>query len=47
MIDSSNDGDIIVLAGKGNDPYQKTKGVDVPYPSDPVVAKKILKDIEG
>ena len=47
MITSSGDGDIIVLAGKGNDPYQKTKGIDVPYPSDPVVAKKILKDIEG
>lgn len=47
MIESSTNGDIIVLAAKGNDAYQKTKGVDVPYPSDPVVAKKILKDIEG
>ena len=47
MIESSSNDDIIVLAAKGNDAYQKTKGVDVPYPSDPVVAKKILKDIEG
>ncbi|WP_119325400.1 UDP-N-acetylmuramoyl-L-alanyl-D-glutamate--2,6-diaminopimelate ligase [Companilactobacillus musae] len=47
MIESSSDDDIVVLAAKGNDAYQKTKGVDVPYPSDPVVAKKILKDIEG
>jgi len=47
MIESSHGDDIVVLAAKGNDAYQKTKGVDVPYPSDPVVAKKILKDIEG
>ena len=46
MIESSHGDDIVVLAAKGNDAYQKTKGVDVPYPSDPVVAKKILKDIE-
>jgi UDP-N-acetylmuramyl-tripeptide synthetase len=45
MIKSSSNDDIVVLAAKGNDPYQKTKGVDVPYASDPVVAKKILKDI--
>jgi len=47
IIESSNNDDIVVLAAKGNDAYQKTKGVDVPYESDPVVAKKILKDIEG
>lgn len=47
IITSSKGDDIVVLAAKGNDAYQKTKGVDVPYPSDPVVAKKILKDIEG
>ncbi|AKP67773.1 UDP-N-acetylmuramoyl-L-alanyl-D-glutamate--2,6-diaminopimelate ligase [Companilactobacillus ginsenosidimutans] len=47
MITSSQNGDIIVLAAKGNDAYQKTKGVDVPYPTDPVVAKTVLKDIEG
>ncbi|MQS97826.1 UDP-N-acetylmuramoyl-L-alanyl-D-glutamate--2,6-diaminopimelate ligase [Companilactobacillus halodurans] len=46
MITSSKGDDIIVLAAKGNDAYQKTKGVDVPYASDPVVARKILKDIE-
>jgi UDP-N-acetylmuramoyl-L-alanyl-D-glutamate--2,6-diaminopimelate ligase len=47
MISGSQDGDIIVLAAKGNDAYQKTKGVDVPYPTDPVVAKAVLKNIEG
>lgn len=47
MIQESHNGDIIVLAAKGDDPYQKTKGVDVPYPTDSVVAKTVLKDIEG
>ena len=47
MIEHSSGDDIVVLAAKGNDPYQKIKGVDVPYASDPVVAKKILNDIEG
>ncbi|WP_300562499.1 UDP-N-acetylmuramoyl-L-alanyl-D-glutamate--2,6-diaminopimelate ligase [Companilactobacillus sp.] len=47
MISDSQNGDIIVLAAKGDDPYQKTKGVDVPYPTDPVVARNVLKDIEG
>jgi len=47
MIETSSNGDIVVLAAKGEDHYQKTNGVDVPYPSDPTVAKGILKDIEG
>ncbi|MFD1471721.1 UDP-N-acetylmuramoyl-L-alanyl-D-glutamate--2,6-diaminopimelate ligase [Companilactobacillus mishanensis] len=47
MIDTSSDDDIVVLAAKGDDAYQKTRGKDVPYPTDTVVAKNILKDIEG
>ncbi|WP_125710159.1 UDP-N-acetylmuramoyl-L-alanyl-D-glutamate--2,6-diaminopimelate ligase [Companilactobacillus zhongbaensis] len=47
MITNGQPGDIIVLAAKGDDPYQKTKGIDVPYPTDPVVAKSVLRDIEG
>ncbi|WP_125770672.1 UDP-N-acetylmuramoyl-L-alanyl-D-glutamate--2,6-diaminopimelate ligase [Companilactobacillus furfuricola] len=47
MITTSQSGDIIVLAAKGDDPYQKTKGIDVPYPTDSVVAKSVLRDIEG
>lgn len=47
MIETSGGDDIVVLAAKGDDAYQKTNGVDVPYPSDPVVARKILEDIEG
>ena len=31
--------DLVVLAGKGEDPYQKVNGVDTPYDTDPVVAK--------
>lgn len=38
--------DIVVLAGKGEDPYQKIKGVDEPWPTDMVVAKEILKNLE-
>ncbi|KRL65281.1 UDP-N-acetylmuramoyl-L-alanyl-D-glutamate--2,6-diaminopimelate ligase [Companilactobacillus versmoldensis] len=47
MISESENGDIIILAAKGDDAYQKTRGVNVPYPTDPVVAKAFLKDIEG
>lgn len=47
MIEHSSGDDIVVLAAKGDDPYQKIKGVDVPYPTDTVIAKGILKDIEG
>lgn len=35
--------DMIIVAGKGRDPYQKIKGVNTPYPTDTVVVKKILK----
>ncbi|MEJ6400477.1 UDP-N-acetylmuramoyl-L-alanyl-D-glutamate--2,6-diaminopimelate ligase [Nicoliella lavandulae] len=35
--------DMVVVAGKGRDPYQKINGVDVPYATDSVVVKNILK----
>lgn len=38
--------DVIVLAGKGEDKYQKIKGVDTPYPNDLNVAKKVVKGLE-
>ena len=44
-IKMSTNNDIVVLAGKGEDPYQKIKGVDVPYPSDVNVAKKIVEEL--
>ena len=36
-------GDMVIVAGKGRDPYQKIKGQNVPYPTDTKVVKKILK----
>lgn len=45
-IDHSGADDIVVLAGKGEDPYQKVKGVDTPYPTDSKVARDYIKQIE-
>ncbi|SEM61202.1 UDP-N-acetylmuramoylalanyl-D-glutamate--2,6-diaminopimelate ligase [Ligilactobacillus sp. WC1T17] len=38
--------DIVVLAGKGEDPYQKIKGKDYPYPTDGVIAKKVIEEFD-
>lgn len=43
---ATND-DLIVLAGKGEDAYQKVNGVNTPYPSDPVVAKHVIATLEA
>lgn len=45
-IDGSDDDDIVVLAGKGEDPYQKIKGHDVPYPTDVKIAHDYIAKIE-
>lgn len=45
-IDHSANGDIVVLAGKGDDPYQKINGVDTPYPTDSKVAHDYINKIE-
>ncbi|WP_412988311.1 UDP-N-acetylmuramoyl-L-alanyl-D-glutamate--2,6-diaminopimelate ligase [Pediococcus siamensis] len=37
--------DVVVLAAKGEDPYQKVKGVDTPWPTDTKVAKEVLKGL--
>ncbi|KRN67781.1 udp-n-acetylmuramoylalanyl-d-glutamate--2,6-diaminopimelate ligase [Pediococcus cellicola] len=37
--------DVVVLAAKGEDPYQKVKGVDTPWPTDTKVAKDVLKGL--
>lgn len=39
--------DLIVLAGKGEDAYQKINGVNTPYATDPVIAKQVIADLEG
>ncbi|PWG01068.1 UDP-N-acetylmuramoyl-L-alanyl-D-glutamate--2,6-diaminopimelate ligase [Levilactobacillus bambusae] len=44
-IEMSTGDDIVVLAGKGEDPYQKVKGVDTPYPTDVIIAKEVVKGL--
>lgn len=46
-IDLSRNDDIVVLAGKGEDPYQKIKGVNTPYPTDSKVARDYIHEIEN
>ncbi|WP_203639611.1 UDP-N-acetylmuramoyl-L-alanyl-D-glutamate--2,6-diaminopimelate ligase [Levilactobacillus wangkuiensis] len=41
-ITSATNDDLVVLAGKGEDAYQKINGVDTPYASDPVVAEDVI-----
>ncbi|WP_057811258.1 UDP-N-acetylmuramoyl-L-alanyl-D-glutamate--2,6-diaminopimelate ligase [Furfurilactobacillus siliginis] len=45
-ISASRPNDIVVLAAKGEDPYQKIQGVDTHYPTDMVVAKKVVAELE-
>lgn len=46
-IDASGSDDIVVLAGKGEDPYQKIKGVDTPYATDSKIAADYIRKIEN
>lgn len=46
-IDASGSNDIVVLAGKGEDPYQKIKGVDTPYATDSKIAADYIREIEN
>ncbi|WP_057771002.1 UDP-N-acetylmuramoyl-L-alanyl-D-glutamate--2,6-diaminopimelate ligase [Lactobacillus selangorensis] len=43
---ASKPGDVIVVAGKGEDPYQKVKGIDTPYATDPVVVKTVADELK-
>ncbi|GKQ43470.1 UDP-N-acetylmuramyl-tripeptide synthetase [Companilactobacillus sp. RD055328] len=45
-IEISDNNSVVVIAGKGADPYQKINGVDTPYPTDSVVARTILDEID-
>ena len=45
-IDDSKNNDIVVLAGKGEDPYQKIKGKDTPYPTDVKIACEYINELE-
>lgn len=44
-ISMSKPGDIVVLAGKGEDKMQKVRGVDTPYKSDLVIAREIVNEL--
>ena len=39
-------GSVIVLAGKGNDAIQRVRGGYVPYDSDPVIARRVLAELD-
>lgn len=44
-IKNSKPGEIVVLAGKGEDKMQKVRGVDTDYPSDLVIAKQVIAEL--
>lgn len=46
-IEMSNQDSVVIIAGKGADPYQKINGVDTPYPTDSVVARTVLSEIDN
>jgi UDP-N-acetylmuramoyl-L-alanyl-D-glutamate--2,6-diaminopimelate ligase len=39
--------DIVLICGKGADPYQKIRGVDTPYPTDIKVAQDAVHELES
>lgn len=45
-IGQANAHDIVIVAGKGEDPYQKINGVDEPYIGDYAVVQNVLKTYE-
>ena len=42
----SNKDDIVLICGKGADPFQKIRGVDTPYPTDIKVAESVINELE-
>lgn len=42
---NSSEKDVVVLAGKGEDPYQKVGGVDTPWPTDMGVAEEVKRGL--
>ncbi|GMA69174.1 UDP-N-acetylmuramyl-tripeptide synthetase [Leuconostoc litchii] len=45
-ITMANENDIVIVAGKGEDPYQKVNGVDVPYIGDYAVVKQVKEELK-
>lgn len=44
---AARDNDIVIVAGKGEDPYQKVNGVDEPYIGDYAVVKNFVATHQG
>lgn len=44
-IEASRDGDVVVVAAKGADPYQKVRGIDTPWPTDMAVVKEVAANL--
>ena len=45
-LESARPGDVVVIAGKGHEPYQEIKGVKYPF-DDRVVAREVLQSLPG
>ncbi|GFZ26392.1 UDP-N-acetylmuramoyl-L-alanyl-D-glutamate--2,6-diaminopimelate ligase [Lactobacillus corticis] len=45
-ISEAKNGDVVLVCGKGADAYQKIRGVDTPYPSDIVVVRNVITELE-
>lgn len=44
-ITDNRDGDVVIVAAKGADPYQKVRGIDTPWPTDMVVVKAVADEL--
>lgn len=44
-IEDAGPADLVVIAGKGSDHYQKVKGQDLPYPGDITVARRVIDQL--
>jgi UDP-N-acetylmuramoyl-L-alanyl-D-glutamate--2,6-diaminopimelate ligase len=45
-LESARPGDVVVIAGKGHEPYQEIQGVKYPF-DDRVVAREVLQSLHG
>ena len=45
-IKASGPKDVVVVAGKGADPYQKIRGVNTPWPTDMAVVKEVTQSLQ-
>jgi UDP-N-acetylmuramoyl-L-alanyl-D-glutamate--2,6-diaminopimelate ligase len=45
-LESARPGDVVIIAGKGHEPYQEIQGVKYPF-DDRVVAREVLQSLHG